>query len=200
MMKKTIAVLMVVGAVISGNNIYATGNNSNPSGKPAKTKQVSFDNVNTDSKLYIKDSKDRILYSENIESGGNYSRRFDFSSLPSNDYYFEVEKEAFISIRPFTVQDDQVVFHEDLKTEILKPRLMLVNNRVVLLRNLDEEQSLNVKIYYQGEKLVFSEIIKNDSEIGRIYNMSDSNSGDYLFSIEYDGYNHREFLSINTLD
>ena len=67
-MKKTIAVVLVLGAVISGNNIYATGNNSDPSGTPAKVKQVSFDHVSTDSKLYIKDGNDRILYTENIES------------------------------------------------------------------------------------------------------------------------------------
>jgi len=199
MMKKTIAVLLVAGALISGNNMYANGNNSNPSGKPAKIMQVSFDNVNVDSKLYIKDSKDRILYSERIDSEGIYSRGFDFSSLPSNDYYFEVDKEAFISIYPFTVEDDQVVLHENLKSEIIKPLLILKDNKVKLLRNLNQEQSLDVKIYYKGENLVFSETINKDGSVGRLYDMSSSTSGEYIFSIDFDGYNHRESLIINNL-
>jgi len=198
-MKTTIAVLLVVGALFSGNNLYATGKNSSPSEKPVKTKQVSFDHVSPDSKLYIKDSQDRILYSENIESGGTYSRKFDFSSLPANDYFFEVDKEAFISVYPFTVEDSQVTFHENLNTHVLKPRLILENNRVALLRNLDQEQSVKVNIYYQGEDLVHSETINSDSPVGRIYDLSGSTRGDYLFSIDYDGYKYHELLSINTM-
>lgn len=200
MMKKTIAVLLVMGAFFSHSQMYATENNSNPSGKPAKTMQVSFDNVSTDSKLFLKDSKGHILYTEDIETEGQYNKGFDFSFLPSNDYYFELDKKAFISIQPFTVMDDQVQFHEDLNSEIAKPVLILENDRVKLMRYIDQKQSIKVLIYDKGQNLIFKERIDKDGNIGRIYDFSQSVSGEYLFSIDYEGHRYREYLSINTVD
>jgi hypothetical protein len=199
MMKKTLAVLLVMGALFSGSQMYATENN-NPSGKPAKIMQVSFENVSIDSKLFLKDNKGHILYTEDIETEGQYEKGFDLSILPSNDYYFEVDKKAFISIYPFTVKDDQVEFHEDLKSEIVKPVLILENDRVKLLRNLDQKQSVIVQIYDEGQNLVFRERIDKNGNIGRIYNFSEINSGEYLFSIDYEGHRLREYLSINTIN
>lgn len=198
-MKKTIAVLLVMGAMFSGYKVYANGNNNSPSVNPAKNMQVSFDNVNADSKLYIKDSEGHILYSENILSEGKYNRGFDVSAFPSSDYYFEVDKEAFISIYPFTVVDDFVEFHEERVSSIVKPVLILENSRVKLMRNLDEDQSINVEIYYEGRNLVYSETIKNDGMIGKVFDFSGSASGEYLFSINYENRNHSEYLSINTI-
>lgn len=197
-MKKLIAVLLVMGAMFSGYKVYANGNNNSPSVKPAKNMQVSFDNVSADSKLYVKDSNGHILYSENIQSEGNYNRGFDFSTLPSNEYFFEIDKEAFISIYPFTVVDDLVELHEERISEIVKPVLVHENNRVKLMRNLDASQSIKIEIYYEGRKLVYSETIHKDGMIGKIFDFSASASGEYLFSINYENRNHSEYLSINS--
>lgn len=197
-MKKTIAVLLVMGALFSGNKMYADGNNSNPSWKPAKNIQVSFDNVNPGSKLFVKDSDGQILYTENIHSQGKYSRGFDFSAFPSKDYYFEVDKKAFVFIYPFTVVDEFVELHDDRVREIVKPVLLLENSRVKLMRNLDEDQSINVEIYYEGRSLVYSKTISKDGMIGKVFDFSGSASGEYLFSISYENRNHSEYLSINT--
>lgn len=197
-MKKAIAVLAVMGALFSECQMFATGDHSKPSEKTAKIMQVSFENVSTDSKLLLKDRKGHILYSEDIQTEGHFNKGFDFSSLPSNDYYFEMNKEAFISIRPFTVLNNQVQFHEDLNREIIKPTLFLENDRVKLMRNLDEKQSVLVKIYDQDHNLIFRERIDNDGSIGRIYDFSKSTDGEYLFSIDYEGHRHQEYLSIKT--
>ncbi len=202
-MKNSIVVLLVMGAFFSGNKIYAN-ENSNPSVKPAKKTQVSFDNVNKESKLYIKDSQGQTLYTEDIrakdiKAEGNYNRSFDFSTLPANDYYFEVDKKAFISIYPFTVEDAFVELHEELNHEIVKPILLFGNNKARLMRNLDESQSIKVEIYYDNNNLVYSENIDHDGFINRIYDFSKSASGDYLFSIEYEGRTHDEYLSIHTI-
>ena len=198
-MKKQIAVLLVLGASISSNKMYADGNNSNPLLKPANKMQVSFDKLSLGSKLYVKDSDGLILYSENIESEGKYNRVFNFSSLPENDYYFEIEKQACISIYPFAVVNDSVQFNEDLRSEIIKPLLVQENNWVKLMKNLDQKQSLKVDIFYQGQDLIFSETFDNKGKVGRLYDLSNSASGEYLFRITYDDRHYSEYLSINTI-
>lgn len=198
-MKKIIAVLLVAGALNSGNKVYADGNNNKPARTPVKHMQVSFDNVYSGSKLYVKDGKGVTLYTENIKSDGSYSRDFDFSALPSNDYYFEIDKEAFISIYPFTVIDEFVELHEEEVREIVKPVLLLEYDQVKLMRNLDEKQSIEVEIYYQGRNLVYSETIDKDGMIGKVYDFSNSASGEYLFNINYENRNYSKYLSINTI-
>lgn len=198
-MKKQIALLLVLGASISSNKIYADGNNNNPILKSSKNMQVSFENVSNDSKLYVKDRDGLILFSENINSKGIYNRGFDFSSLPQNDYYFELDKQGYISILPFTVVDESVKLHEDLRSEILKPVLVQKDNRVKLMRNLDQKQSVEVEIYYQGQDLIFSETIDTEGMIGRSYDLSTSASGEYLFHIKYEDRSYSEYLSINTI-
>lgn len=198
-MKKLRTAVLIIGALISANNIYADGNKSKLSWKPAKDMQVSFNNVSPGSELTVKDSNGQILFSEKIRSEGTYNRRFDFSSLPSNDYFIEIDKEAYISIYPFTVVDASVMLHDDLRSIIIKPVLLQENNRVRLVRNLDEKQSLKVEIYYQGRDLIFSETIDEEGAIGRTYNLSKSARGAYLFHITYGDRSKSEYLSINTL-
>jgi hypothetical protein len=197
-MKKTYIALSIAGALFVNSNVLAFGNKNNPTVSPAKNTQVSFDNVTLDSKLTIKDSRGQILYSEQIESTGRYTKGFDLSALPSNDYYFEVDKDAFISIYPFTVLDDFVELHDDQVSSIVKPMLVLDEHRVKLMRNLDEAQSIEVDIYFQGRNLVFSEKIHEDGMVGRTYDFSTSAGGEYLFLIRYDDRSYSEYLSINT--
>ena len=199
-MKKAVLLILVMGAMFSGNNIYGSGKKGNPSGNPAKTMQVTFDNVSAGSRLYIKNSNDRILYSEKVQSKGVYSKGFDFSSLPVDDYYFEVEKNVTISINPFTVTADGVEFHKELNRDIVKPILFQDSDRVKLMRNLNGQQSIDVKIFFQGRELVFSETIEKDGMIGRVYDFSTSLSGDYLFSIDFAGRNYSKYMSINAMN
>lgn len=198
-MKKLIATLLILGALISGNKIYANGNTENPIERPAKNMQVSFENVNIGAELSVKDSNGQILFSESIQSDGTYDRKFDFSSLPPNDYHFEVDKRGFISIYPFTVNEENVVLHKDQKTAIVKPSLHLDKDLVKLMRNYDKKQSLKVEIYYEGQELVFKETITEDGMIGRIYDFSSSTSGEYLFLVDYEDRTFSEYVSINTL-
>ena len=198
-MKNSVAVILTVGALISANNSYAGGKKDNPTLSSATNMQVSIDHVTPDSKVFIKDSKGQVLYSENIDHAGSFQKGFDVSSLPSNDYYLEVDKKAFVTVYPFTVKEHLAEFHEAEAREIMKPVLILDENQVKLMRNVDDKQTVFVEIYYQGQDLVHRERIDEEGKIGRIYDFSTSASGDYLFSIKYEDRKHTEYLSINTL-
>lgn len=197
-MKKMIATLLILAALVSGNTIYANGTASFPPDKPEKTTRVTFENTNKGARLYIKDSEDQTLYSERIKTEGSYTRGFDLTELPENEYYFEVDKEEVITLFPFRVEEKSVRLLQELKKNIVKPEIQLDGNRVILSHDAPEAKTLKVEIYYEGRDLVYSEDLDRDGKLLRRYDLSKSTSGEYLFSIKCDNHVFNEYVDIRT--
>lgn len=181
---------------MSGNMIYANDSGSERPKLSEKSTSVTFENMNVGAMLYVKDSEDHILYSEEITSEGFITRGFDLSGLPVDEYYFEIDKEDHITLFPFSVEKSTVTLRHDLKENIVKPQVKLDGDRVVVSRDIDENQSLEISIYYEGEGLVFNEKLDRDGKLMRRYDLSTSESGTYLFSIEIDNRVYSEIVEI----
>jgi hypothetical protein len=198
-MKKLFATLMIMGTLMSVNYIYASGSTSRKPTSVEKSTRVTFENTNIGAMLYIKDSEEHTLYSEEIKTEGSLTRGFDLSSLPVNEYYFEIDKENLITRIPFSVDEESVSLHHDLEENIVKPEIKLDGDRVVLSRDVANAQSLKVSIYYEDKGLIFSEKIDRDGKINRRYDLSSSASGSYLFNVEYDNRTYHEYVDFKAL-
>lgn len=196
-MKKTIATILVLGALISGTTIYANGITTMPSEKPGKVTRVTFENVNKGARLLLKDSNGQILYSERISKEGSYTKNYDLSEFPVGDYSFEIDKKGFISIYPISVQKESVEMLSAQNLRIAKPSVSVNDNRAYLTRLGTESQTIDVSIYFEGQDLAFSEEITREGEVERIYDFSTSESGSYLFSIDADNRTFNETVYIN---
>ena len=133
---------------------------------------------------------DKVLQKD-IHQAAQILREGGLIAFPTETYYG-------LGVDPFNEKALQELFAVK-KRPAVKPVLVLVNDQVKLMRNLDEDQSIYVEIYYEGRNLVYSETIKNDGMIGKVFDFSGSASGEYLFSINYENRNHSEYLSINTI-
>lgn len=198
-MKKLFATLMIMGALMSGNYIYASGSTSRKPSPVEKSARVTFENTNIGAMLYIKDSEDHTLYSEKIKTEGSLTRGFDLSNLPANEYYFEIDKENLITRIPFTVDEESVSLHHDLKENIVKPEIILDGDRVVLSRDVENAQSLKVSIYYEDKGLIFSEKLDRDGKVNRRYDLSNNASGSYLFNVEFENQTYSEYVDFKAL-
>jgi hypothetical protein len=155
--------------------------------KNKKISHVSFDKVNSGSQFYIKDQNGYILYSEKIETTGTYAKKFDLSGLPMAEYYFELEKPTNIRVIPFTVEEQAIVVESNDMYGIVKPGVQLIGNRLYLKRLSVEEEEWKIKIYYEGEELIFSDKLHNEEDLKRVYILSEEIHGKYSVVISSKG-------------
>lgn len=148
---------------------YATnGLDINPNNDLKKT-TFSLNNVKEGNQLIIKDIYGIILYKEQIETSGTYSKGFDLTSLPNGSYVFELQKDLEIKSFPFTVNDETVVFNGE-ETIIHKPLITQKGNYVYVSKLALNEEPLEIKIYYDSE-LIYSEKIKNTKTIEKTFKL-----------------------------
>lgn len=148
---------------------------------------VSIDSVNEGSLFVIKDSAGLILYSEQVEKSGTYSKKFDLTNLPDADYYFELDKQDKIKVIPFKVKHNIARIIKDAEYEIVKPEVTIKNDRVYISKTSSTEETIHIKIYYEGKDLAFSEKFKNTDKINRIYDFSTSKKGNYTIVFMAEG-------------
>jgi hypothetical protein len=148
---------------------------------------ISIDSVNEGSLFVIKDSAGLILYREQIEETGTYSKRFDLTNLPDADYYFELDKQDKIKVIPFTVKHSIARIIKDAEYEVIKPEVTVKNDRVYISKTSSTKENVHIKIYYEGKDLAFSEKFKNTDKINRIYDFSTSKKGNYTIVFKAEG-------------
>lgn len=165
-LRKSILTAVMLTAMMS----YATnGLDINPNNDLKKT-TFSLNSVKEGNQLIIKDINGIILYKEQIEKSGTYSKGFDLTSLPNGLYVFELQKDFEIKSFPFTVNDETVVFNGE-ETIIHKPFVTQKGNYVYVSKLALNEEPLEIKIYYNSE-LVYSEEIKNTKTIEKTFKLS----------------------------
>lgn len=189
--------MFILGALISGTVIYANGTSELPGEIPGKTARITFEGVISGAKLFIKDSNKRTIYTEEIRQDGVYAKQFDFSNLPSSTYYFEMDTRDSIKIYPFVVSGSQVNMLESERYGIAKPEFELNGNRLFISKDVSDPQSIKIDFYYEGRELVYSEQMKTNGNLNRIYDFSTSKRGDYYIVVESGDRTFRESVSID---
>ncbi len=196
-MKKIIAALFILGALMTGNTIYANVTSTPPTEIPGKTTKVTFANVDDGAELYIKDSNERTIYSEKITREGLYAKAFDFSNLPPATYYFEVNSEDSIRIYPFTVSAEQVNMMDGERYSIAKPKIVMKGDRMYLTKDVAGQQSVMIDLFYEGHTLAYTEFLNIENELKRVYDFSTSKRGAYYVVIRTDDRTFREKVNIS---
>ena len=159
-------------------------------------KDITFENVKQGSLLIIKDSNEMILYKELIEKSGAYSKGFDLTALPDGDYYFELDKEVVIAIRPFKVKDNSVEFKKDEEYKIFKPVVYVKGKKVYVTRMSLIKNPIEIKVYDEDDHLVFSEKIEEATSLGKIYNFSKVKEGNYNIILKSEGRTFKNSIKI----
>ena len=86
--------------------------------KETNVTHMRFENVLRGASLSIVDEYGLVLYNEAIKQNGDYSKGFDLTTLPDGDYFFELNSEFRIVVRPFNVHSNEVVFDKNLEESI----------------------------------------------------------------------------------
>ena len=158
---------------------------------------VAFGHVKEGTQIFIRDNQNYLLYKFEVEQTGEFSKMFDFSTLPDGEYFFELNEDHVIQFKPFKVVDGKVVFKESEKYTFFKPVISSKNEKVTLSWLTLKKDALEVKIYDKKEHLLYKERITKDNDIKRVFDLSQIKEKDFVFTISAGGKVFKKEISIN---
>ena len=175
---KIILVALMFGTLIG----YAEEITSSTEFKFKKVIKIEFKNVKKGHELRIKNENGEIFYSKEIQTSGNYSKLFNFSSLENGLYTAELHKDFEININRFIMKNGLVSYFEKNIEKIFKPMIRTEKNLLYISKLTFNKESLDILIYYKDE-VVMNETMKGDGMLNRIYKLSESRKGNYKIII-----------------
>ena len=165
--------------------------------KERNVTNISFENVKQGSTLSIKDENGIVLYNEAIERTGDYSKGFDFTTLPNGNYFFELNSEVKIVVVPFKVMSNNILFDKESEESIYKPLVSIKDNMVYVSRPVIDQTPLSYKIYYADNyELVYTAEFEDLGELKKAYDFSTSKKGNYIFVFEFEGRKYTKTVKI----
>ena len=186
--RKLLVVVLMLGTLVN----YANNTELN-NVLDAKKVKVVFKGAKKGNQLKIKDDSGVILHVEDISKKGNFIKFFDFSNLKDGDYTLELVKDFEVIIKSINLDGKKVVFDEETSEKIFKPVIRNEKNRLMISQIAFDKKPLEVKIYYNNE-IIYSETVKGNSIINRIYRLDEVMTGDYKVVLRNNGRNYsKEF-------
>ena len=165
----------------------------------AKRTSLTLEYVKAGNLLSIKDNNGIVLYKEQIESTGLYSKGFDLTQLPDGSYNFELDGDTEVKTIPFTVSSNTVRFKKELETTIFKPYVKVEEDMVYITKLSLNNAPLHIDVYFEGNsftstrELVYSETIKNTKKIGKVFKLAGYKKGSYKIVMSSEG---REYTTL----
>ncbi len=144
---------------------------------------VKFGFVREGSQIYIKDTYDYLLYKFEVKKAGQFIKAFDFSSLPSGNYKFEIHEDCTIQIKPFIINKGVVAFEKTSEYTFFKPVITPEEDKVTLTYLTLKNDPIEVKIFDNRDRLLYKEEVTNNN-IKRVYNMSQLTDESVVFTIK----------------
>ena len=149
----------------------------------AKMVSLTLENSDGSSKVSVVDSYGEVLYKESFK-GTYFSKSYDLMTLPTGDYYFEVEGQTKIKLMPFTVTEKEVTFNNEVETIYFKPIVREEGDKIHVTKIALDNESLTIALYNNVNDILYTEKLEGDMHLGRTLNISKLEKGNYRLVLE----------------
>jgi len=164
--------------------------------KNTASNDVTVNDVREGHLLAIKDNTGRTIYSENVNSNGNFNTSYDLSQLKDGLYTLELSKDYEIKTKQFVVTAKAVTFLENTEKSVYKPVFRMENSRMLISQlALDKESTLEIEIFFEGERIHQEEVTGN-AILNRVYNLKEKTPGRYKVVMKANGRTYRRNFKI----
>ena len=143
----------------------------------------------------MSDASGVVIYSGTVNYDGDLTALFDFTQLKDGTYTIEINKDFEIEVSTIEVKNHIVSYLGEAVQLIHKPVFRLEKDKVLISKLAMDAHEMDVELYY-GEELIYSETVKADAVINRVYKLDQNLSGDYTAVINADGRVYVENFSI----
>tara|TARA_B110000003_G_scaffold152808_3_gene153562 strand:- start:36393 stop:36974 length:582 start_codon:yes stop_codon:yes gene_type:complete len=152
--------------------------------------KVSLYNVKKGQSLFIKNTNGKIIIKDIIKSSGSITKGYDFTTLDNGYYTLEINKDYQIDVKPFTIISGEAIFHAKAEKIIFKPVIRFEENKILISKLDFEETEMVIIIFYENE-MIFTDIIKGNLLIEKVYGLQKEIKGNYKIVTKV---NDREYI------
>lgn len=184
----------LVALLIVGTSAFATGGKSDDK-KPAKSKVAIINNSQSKYKLVymdesrgkvflkVKNASGEIVDSRTVKNDGGFALPYDFESLPSGEYMFEIEA-ADGTIETQLVEHVKKTPARKSVNELKANVLDINDNQKYRLAAISNNDSpISVKIYGDNNSLLHSEVIDETQGFRKTFDLKDVDSESIRFEV-----------------
>jgi hypothetical protein len=176
LIKKSLLVVAVLTTIVmSGANI-----NDNVAVNVIDSKLIDLKLKNSDGDLTIsvRDAYGEALYTEKFE-GSYFSKKYDLNTLPTGDYYFEIEGRTKINLMPFKVTSDGIEFNNKVESVYYKPTVRQEGDLVFISKVALNNENFTIYLYDDHLNMLYKEELSGDINLGKTLNLMRLNKGSY---------------------
>ena len=181
-MKNLIKKSLLIVAVLTTVVISATNINNNLDIKvstiDSKLIDLRLKNSDGDLTISVKDSYGEVLYSEEF-SGSYFSKKYDLNTLPTGNYYFEVEGSTKINLMPFTVTSKGFEFNNEITSTYYKPTIRQEGDLILISKIAFNQENLEINLYDEESNLLYNELLNGEVNLGKALSLKDLRTGNY---------------------
>lgn len=177
-MKKYILVAFLFTSIVNFANTTTTFDN-------IKRVKLEFSSVKKGHFLHIKNEDGNVIYTEEIENTGTFSKIFDLSVLENGMFTAELTKDFEIKIKPFKVENGVVTFEVENQKTIFKPIIRVKEDKILVSKYNFEANKISVSIYFENT-LIHSEFLECENTLNRIFGVSKEKKGNYTVVVNAD--------------
>ncbi|MBT8317604.1 MAG: hypothetical protein HKP59_08250 [Lutibacter sp.] len=192
-MKKSFRKLVVM--LFLGTSLLSNANNVSTGiimyGNESKSVVLDFENFDGSIEVSIKNSFGLTLFKEKFQ-GVKFSNKYDLTSLPNGNYFFEINGQTKIKVLPFIVNEASVSFEREKEEIYYKPIVREYKKNIFSISMVAlGEKNLKIALYDADSNLIYNEELQDDVYLGRLINISNLNLGKYKLVMKS---NNRTFV------
>lgn len=145
---------------------------------------VNLKKANT--KIEIKDLKNRTLYAEKLKSKEDYVKVFNFKDLPKGNYTIKVTWKGGEITQPIIYKFKTMEITRLAQQTINTPTFDIAQNKIKVGLIKSIKQKAKTLILDQTGKVVYKDKFDDAGKIKRQYNLSQLEEGDYTIQVNID--------------
>lgn len=195
-MKKVIKNSILMLALLIATQVYSNQMDSIIINDDDNNGIITIEKLKQGTLLSIKDDRGMTLHKEKIKKSGLFSKRFNLENLPDATYYIELDNDTEIRTFSVEIKDQQPYIIKSDELIVAKPQIEVNGSMVKIEQNSHIDQSLEIKIYYEGNSIALEESFKDFKNFKRSYDFSGSMRGDYTIVLNTKGKQFVNSISI----
>ncbi|MGB0836735.1 MAG: hypothetical protein ACPGRE_01445 [Flavobacteriaceae bacterium] len=154
--------------------------------------KVELTNAGTvDIKLF--DNKGTVIYSE-VLNGASLIKEYDFTQLPTGDYYMSVDANNKKIAKWFSVEKGNVI--NTSEKVYYRPSIRVKNSDVYISKFALDKNVVTVQIFDENGFEIFEGSISSENDHGKSYDLSALPKGDYKVVASNGGFRMSQNVDI----
>lgn len=176
LIKKSLLAVVLLTTIIS--NATNINNNIRVNVIESKLIDLKLNNSDGDLKISVKDVSGETLYTEKFQ-GNYFSKKYDLKTLPTGNYYFEIEGFTKINRMPFKVTVEGLEFTGKIESTFYKPTVRQDGDLVFISKITFNKEKLEISLVDDQLNTLYTEELGNDINLRKTLNLMNLKSGTY---------------------